>query len=96
MIASAASSAAELDAFGNVLCITSHDASPLDTDAPSKLKCCTLGCAFSVQALDAPSDHFLFTGTAPSGTTDVPRPAGPIFPASRDYDPGNPRAPPAA
>lgn len=88
----------ELDAFGNVLCITSHGASQSDSGGsdPSKVNCCTLGCSFTFQAFDAPSDRFLLVGALPSNTTGVVPPVGASTHVSRDYDPGNPRAPPLA
>lgn len=86
-----------LDAFGNPLCITSHDASgPTDGDHGKVPSCCTLGCASVAPVLDQPASAVLAVA-APADVISVTVPEG-IEPGLRvlDHDPASPRGPPAA
>lgn len=97
--ASASQPSAHLDAFGNVLCITSTDASQSDggDSGPTKApNCCTLGCGFGIQLVASPADHVLFVDRLSDRSDGPVRAVGFVSHVSRDYDPGNPRAPPRA
>lgn len=90
--------AGRLDAFGNPLCITSSDQSHPDSDTShSKLpECCTLGCSAQSQVLEGPSIQPSILLRYPVACENsVGRPTA-ITHLARDYDPGNPRAPPLA
>jgi hypothetical protein len=97
--ASASQPSAHLDAFGNVLCITSTDASQSgDGDSvPAKApNCCTLGCGTSIHAFASPADHVVVVDRLSDRADGPVRASGFVSHVSRDYDPGNPRAPPRA
>jgi hypothetical protein len=83
--ASASQPSAHLDAFGNVLCITSTDASQADG-----------GDSFGIQLVASPADHVLFVDRLSDRSDGPVRAVGFVSHVSRDYDPGNPRAPPRA
>lgn len=87
---------AQLDAFGNPLCITSVDhTDPAKGGDHGKLpNCCTLGCPMVGQALGAPPQPAWLAAelVLDLGTT-MPVPHCPAI-AKGSHQPGNPRAPP--
>ncbi|MEP9375045.1 hypothetical protein [Mesorhizobium sp. KR1-2] len=87
---------AELDAFGNPLCIASTDhsgAGPKGSDHSKLTDCCAFGCSMFASAFAAPSE-----GTVefrlPVVSVPLPGEYKTSFAPVRDHDPGNPRAPP--
>ncbi|MGD9914518.1 MAG: hypothetical protein AB7S80_10595 [Rhizobiaceae bacterium] len=86
-----------LDAFGNPLCITSHEVSgSTDGDHGKVPSCCTLGCASVAPVLDQPAGTAVLV-LAAAHTVSVPAPDG-IEPGLKrlDHDIASPRGPPSA
>lgn len=90
-------SPAELDAFGNPLCIASVDHSEADSKGSDHSKltdCCTLGCSMFSSAFAAPSGQGAVGLRLPLVSVPLPEQYKASFAPALDHDPGNPRAPP--
>ncbi|QKD01835.1 DUF2946 family protein [Mesorhizobium loti] len=90
--------AAQLDAFGNVIC-TRDGATQLPggDQHPSHLPaCCTLGCGMFSSAFAPPSDVGLAPGSLSFETVAFVFPASIHLDFARERSPSNPRAPPLA
>ncbi|TGU97291.1 DUF2946 domain-containing protein [Mesorhizobium sp. M00.F.Ca.ET.151.01.1.1] len=95
---STVSSAAQLDAFGNVIC--THDGAtqlPGGDQHPSHLPaCCTLGCSMFSPAYAPPPDAGLALASFSFETVAFVFPATTHLDFARERSPSNPRAPPLA
>lgn len=95
---STVSSAAQLDAFGNVIC--THDgASQLpggDQHQSHLPACCTLGCSMFSPAYAPPPDAGLALASFSFETVAFVFPAATHLDFARERSPSNPRAPPLA
>lgn len=91
-------SAAQLDAFGNVIC--THDGAtqlPGGDQHPSHLPaCCTLGCSMFSPAYAPPPDAGLALASLSFETVAFVFPATTHLDFARERSPSNPRAPPLA
>lgn len=90
-------SPAELDAFGNPLCIAGvdhSDAGSKGSDHSKLTDCCTLGCSMFSPALAAPSGHGGVELRLPLGSVPLPDEYKTSLAPALDHDPGSPRAPP--
>ncbi|TPN22986.1 hypothetical protein FKO01_29415 [Mesorhizobium sp. B2-3-3] len=90
--------AAQLDAFGNVIC--THDGAaqlPGDDQHPSHLPaCCVLGCGMFSPAFAPPPDAGLALASLSFETVAFVFPASIHLGFARERSPSNPRAPPLA
>jgi hypothetical protein len=86
----------QIDAFGNPLCITSvdHDHGSTDGEHSKLPQCCTLGCNMFSQSLATASEPTAFILDLPIVSDGFDRTYTHMAFPVRDYDPGNPRAPP--
>ncbi|TGQ93171.1 MULTISPECIES: DUF2946 family protein [unclassified Mesorhizobium] len=95
---STAPSAAQLDAFGNVIC--THDGAsqlPGGDQHPSHLPaCCTLGCGMFSPAYAPPPDAGLALASLSFEAVAFVFPATTHLDFARERSPSNPRAPPLA
>ncbi|TPK75609.1 DUF2946 domain-containing protein [Mesorhizobium sp. B2-4-15] len=90
--------AAQLDAFGNVIC-THNGATQLPggDEHPSHLPaCCTLGCGMFSSAFAPPPDAGLALASLSFETVAFVFPASIHLDFARERSPSNPRAPPLA
>jgi hypothetical protein len=88
---------AQLDAFGNPLCITSFghsDAGSKGSDHSKLTDCCALGCSMFSSAFAAPSGNGAVELRLPVFSVPLPDEYGIGFAPVLDHDPGSPRAPP--
>lgn len=95
--AGAASQAAQLDAFGNVIC--THESAapgPADTDRHAIPTCCAFGCLMAAPLLAPPVDAAAFMRTVFFEPVAFRFPASAHLSFARQRSPVNPRAPPAA
>jgi hypothetical protein len=88
--------AAQIDAFGNVICTHEGAAElPGGNPQPSHVPaCCVLGCSMVSTAFAPPPDTSLALGSLSFETVAFVFPATPHLDFARERSPSNPRAPP--